>query len=96
MDKDEKQHYNRLAAFGCCVCHRMGFGKSMAEIHHIRTTAGAGQKSHWSTAIPLCPMHHRNGGYGIAYHAGRKEFEKRYGTEVELLEWTLNNLEYDK
>jgi hypothetical protein len=41
-------------------------------------------------------MHHRNGGYGIAYHAGRKEFEKRFGSEVELLEWTLNNLEYDK
>ena len=96
MSKDEKQHYNRLSAFGCAVCHRMGFGKSMAEIHHIRSAAGLAQRSHWSLAIPLCPLHHRTGSYGIAYHAGRKEWEKRYGTEAEILEWTLNNLEYDK
>ena len=45
-----------------------------------------GRKSHWSNAIPLCPNHHQHGGYGIALHAGIKEFEKKYGTETKLLE----------
>jgi hypothetical protein len=51
-----------------------------------------GMKSHWSKAIPLCPMHHQHGGWGVALHAGQKEFEKRYGTEEELLEYTTQCL----
>jgi hypothetical protein len=35
--------------------------------------------------IPLCHWHHQNGGYGIALHAGKKEWQKRYGTEEELI-----------
>lgn len=31
-------------------------------------------------------MHHQTGGYGIALHAGRAEWERRYGTQFELLE----------
>ena len=46
-------------------------------------------RSHWSLAIPLCPMHHQHGGYGVALHAGQKTFEKKYGTESELLQKTL-------
>jgi hypothetical protein len=37
-------------------------------------------------AIPLCPNHHQNGGYGVALHAGQREWEKRYGSEEALLE----------
>lgn len=39
--------------------------------------------SHFHT-IPLCPTHHRAGGFGVAYHAGPRQFEKLYGTETEL------------
>lgn len=92
MTKDEKKHLSRLAEFGCCVCRREGFGVSPAEIHHIRATAGMGQRSSHFDAIPLCPLHHRLGGHGVALHAGQKTFERRYGTETELLEWVRHAL----
>ena len=90
MTKDEKKHYDKLSQFGCIVCRREGWGYSAPHIHHIRHGAGIGQKSHWSLAIPLCPNHHQHGGYGIALHAGQKEFERKFGTEAELLAETLN------
>jgi hypothetical protein len=37
-------------------------------------------------------MHHQNGGYGIALHAGQKTFEAKYGTESQLLQQTLDLL----
>jgi len=86
MTKAEKQRFQQLVDIGCVVCLRSGYGYSQPEIHHLRTGAGAGQKS--KDTIPLCPQHHRIGGYGIAIHAGQKEFEKRYGTEQFLLEYT--------
>jgi hypothetical protein len=92
MNKDERKHYEKLSQIGCIVCRNLGFGYSQPHIHHIRHGAGAGQKSHWSCAIPLCPMHHQNGGYGIALHAGQKTFEKKYGTESQLLQQTLELL----
>ncbi|MGI9142080.1 MAG: Ref family recombination enhancement nuclease [Fluviibacter sp.] len=84
--KDEKEHYDKLSQLGCIVCLNGGYGFSPCHIHHIRHGAGMGQKSNWNDAIPLCPNHHQHGGYGVALHAGIKEFEKRYGTETELLE----------
>lgn len=57
-----------------------------AEIHHPRFLAGGAQKaSHWD-AIPLCPIHHRTGGYRMALHAGQEAWEARFGTEAELLD----------
>ena len=94
MTKVEKDHYDRLCRIGCIACHTLGFGYSLPEIHHIRHGAGAGQKSAFDKAIPLCPHHHRLGGYGCAIHAGRRGFEATVGmTEVELLEKTLQLLE---
>ena len=57
-----------------------------AEIHHIRHGNGMGQRASNYESIPLCHIHHRTGGYGVAIHAGQKEFEKLYGSESELLE----------
>jgi hypothetical protein len=37
-------------------------------------------------------LHHTNGGYGVALHAGQKAFEAKYGTESELLEHTTKIL----
>ena len=75
----EKAHLSRVAALGCIVCG------AQAQVHHIRAGRGmALRASHYDT-IPLCPPHHTTGGYGVAIHSGQKEFEKRYGTERELL-----------
>lgn len=93
MTKDERKHYDRIAQHGCIACHVIGFGYSPTEIHHIRTGAGAGRKSHWSNAIGLCPNHHRLGGRGVAIHAGIKSFELAIGmTELELLQKQLEIL----
>jgi hypothetical protein len=93
LNKDERKHYEKLSKMGCIVCRNLGYGYSAPHIHHIRHGAGIGQKSHWSLAIPLCPNHHQHGGYGVALHAGQKTFEKKYGTESELLLQTLTILE---
>ena len=78
MLKAEREYFNRVAELGCMIC------KMPAEIHHLRTDAGMGMKS--KEVIPLCPLHHRNGGHGVAIHAGRLAFEANFGTEIELLE----------
>lgn len=83
--KAEKAHLNALADIGCIVCLNLGYGKTPAEIHHIRHGVGIGQRNSHKNAIPLCHKHHRTGGYGIALHSGQKAFEAKYGTEVELL-----------
>lgn len=99
MTKDERTHYSRIADMGCIVCNIAGYGYTPCEIHHIRTGAGAGQKSHWLKAIGLCPSHHRLGGYGVAIHAGIDGFERSIGmNEVELLNKQLellNGIDHD-
>lgn len=89
--KAEKLHFEKLVNIGCIVCIKEGYGYSQPEIHHLRTGAGGGQKS--KDTIPLCPQHHRIGGYGVAIHAGQKAFESKYGTELELLELTNTYLQ---
>lgn len=88
MKKAEREHYAKLAELGCVVCINKGHGYSQAEIHHLRTGAGMGQKSSYENAIPLCPQHHRTGGYGVAIHQGQGRFHELYGTELDLLELT--------
>ena len=88
MNKAEKEHLSKVAGIGCIVCRMQGNEESPAEIHHIRHGQGMSQRASNYDAIPLCHGHHRTGGYGVAIHAGRKEFERLYGTEVELLELT--------
>lgn len=92
MKAEERRHYDRLSQLGCIVCLKLGFGYTAPHIHHIRHGAGLSQKSDWTKAIPLCPNHHQQGGYGIALHAGQKEFERRYGTEESLLEFVTQLL----
>jgi hypothetical protein len=82
----EKRHAGQVVALGCISCRKMGIKDSPAEVHHIRHGVGKGQKASNKDILPLCPSHHRNGGYGVAYHAGRVAWEKQFGTELELLE----------
>lgn len=93
MNKDEREHYDRISQHGCIVCLLAGYGFSPCEIHHIRTGTGAGRKSHWSKAVGLCPTHHRLGGHGVAIHSGIRAFELAIGmSEVELLNKQLELL----
>lgn len=86
MKKADSLHLSRVAALGCIVCRNQNLGETPAEIHHIRTGQGASQRADHRKSIPLCHMHHRNGGYGVAIHAGRKQWENNFGTELQLLE----------
>ena len=90
--KAERDHMGAVAALGCVVCRNLGFGETPAEVHHIGNGTLGKKASNFET-IPLCETHHRNGGHGVAVHAGRKTFEARYGTERELLEQTRRELD---
>ena len=82
----DKRHYADVVQLGCIVCRNLGYYDTPPEIHHIRANGGTGLKSSNKDVIPLCHKHHRTGGYGVAFHAGKKGFEEQYGTELELLE----------
>ncbi len=77
---EQKRHFAKIVEHGCIIC------RSPAVVHHCFTGAG-GRKNH-DLVIPLCPMHHTNGGEGIAIHPFRKAFEANFGTEQELLDKT--------
>lgn len=78
----EREHMDRVASLSCIVCGDMGYHGTPAEIHHI---AGHGVRASHFEVIPLCPIHHRNGGWGEAVHNGRRTWEANHGTERELL-----------
>jgi hypothetical protein len=79
--KKEKEHYDRLARFGCILCYHLGYEGTPAELHHIRR----GGRRDNAPVIPLCPEHHR--GNSSIHGLGRKLFERTFKTtEEELLE----------
>lgn len=92
MTKAEKRHLSRVAELGYLICKNLKLGETPAEIHHVRTGQGAGQRADSFKVIPLCPIHHRQGGHGIAIHAGRQSWENKFGTETELLVQVLYEL----
>ena len=92
MKKAERLYLGDVASMGCVVCRNSGWGESPAEIHHIRNGQGMSQRASNYETIPLCPAHHRTGGYGIAIHAGQEEWEGAWGTERQLLEQTIDDV----
>lgn len=85
MTKAEKLHLSRVAALGCIVCRNEYGQHTPAAIHHIRAGQGMSQRAGHFEVIPLCSLHHQNGGHGVAIHAGQRTWESLYGTERELL-----------
>lgn len=83
--KAEREHLSKVAEIGCIVCLNENYGQSPAEIHHMRTGKGMGQRATNYEVIPLCPLHHRLGGYGVAFHSGSRVWQERYGSEESLL-----------
>ena len=88
----EKRHMARVAALGCIVCRNLGEPGTPAECHHINNGT-LGKRSGNRLVLPLCPFHHRQGPPGSAVHASRSMFEANHGTELELLDQTLELLE---
>jgi hypothetical protein len=93
MKKADRIHLQKVSDLGCVVCRNLGFGYSPAEIHHLRNGCGTGQRSEHTRSIPLCPPHHRIGGYGVAIHAGQRKWEENYGSEESLLEQVNRELQ---
>ena len=89
-DKKTKQAYEEAINFGCVVCKKHYGLRTDATIHHL-TGAGMGLKS--KQFIPLCPEHHQ-GNTGI--HLDKKNFEKKYGTEKEILEDVLLQIKVEE
>lgn len=76
--KEEKIWMDKVASLGCYVCQRP------AALHHIRPKGtGMGRRTSHFHVIPLCYDHHQ-GQFSI--HMAKKQFEKEYGTETEILE----------
>jgi hypothetical protein len=87
---EEKEYLDAIVSLGCIVCMNKGNPGTPAEVHHLKRNPetgrhiGAGKRSCHLHSIPLCPVHHRHGGSGVAYHAGPKTWEAAHGTEAEL------------
>ena len=101
MGKEEKEFKARVAELGCIVEIIDEFGDkrlcgSPACLHHPRGAkfeTGGGLKSDWKDLLPLCPTHHQHGGYGVAFHAGKRIWEKKFGTQESLIERRNEQLE---
>lgn len=91
MTTAETRHLDRLARLGCVLCLHLGESGTTAEIHHLRTGYGIGQRApHW-LGVPLCAEHHR-GATGL-HGLGTRAFERHYRlSELGLLALTIERL----
>jgi hypothetical protein len=88
MTKDEARFQDQVRQLGCIACRQMGIAGSPCDIHHILS---GGRRMGEMFVLGLCPRHHRSGADNHAWvsrHPWRVKFEKRYGTEMSLLEKT--------
>ena len=77
--KEEKAYHDRLCSIvGCIICLLSGIKNHHCSIHHChgRTKPNA----QWFV-LPLCGAHHQTGGRGVAFHAGKAIWEKKFGTQ---------------
>jgi hypothetical protein len=88
VTKDEACFQDAVRQIGCIVCLTHHGLHSPCDIHHILS---GGRRSGEMNVLGLCVRHHRDGGDNKEWtsrHPWRLKFEKRYGTELELLERT--------
>lgn len=87
MMKD-KARLDKIARIGCIVCQIHHGVYVPAAVHHLTGIKyrATGKKANDAHTIPLCGAHHQTGGYGIAIHAGVKEWEKMWGTQEMYLD----------
>jgi membrane-bound lytic murein transglycosylase MltF len=75
--KAEHDHLNLVASHPCMVCNSQN-----VNVHHIRES---GEPRNHFKCIPLCYDHHQGSPEGL-HHLGKKEFERRFGSQLEMLE----------
>ncbi len=91
---EESRWMAAIADLGCCVCMKFHQVHTPAAVHHI--VEGSRRLGHFYT-IPLCdPGHHQNSNLveKISRHPYKARFEKKYGTEYELLEYVQDLLDW--
>jgi|TARA_R110002051_G_scaffold100647_1_gene171031 hypothetical protein len=82
--KKEREHMDLVAQLGCFIC------RSPANLHHIRPKGtGIGRRSSHMEVIPLCYEHHQG---KFSVHGSPKKFKAEYGTEKEMLEQVLEQV----
>lgn len=95
-NRDDEAWMGDVASLGCIACRLHGYGETPAEVHHIRNGQGMSQRADNKKTIPLCPPHHR-GTAGLvvpSIHMQKSQFESEFGTELELLEQTVREVEF--
>lgn len=87
--KAQRKRWDKIAQLGCIVTSSHCMGR--ITIHHCGTGAG-GRKDH-DKVIPLCVEHHL-GSLGIdGQRMSKREWQRRYGSEEELLKIIFSKLE---
>ena len=99
MRKDPK-HLALVRQIGCVVCSNNGHPDTPCVPHHIKLAghSGVAYKADDDETIALCNIHHNGSKEGreageVGYHESPKEFEERYGTQLEILEQTRFEVE---
>ena len=92
MRSKSKDYLGVVASLGCVVCRNLGYGATPAHVHHIRAEQGISQRASDFLTIPLCPDHHTQGGECVAFHANKNAFERLYGSEMQLLAQTIQEV----
>lgn len=94
--KFERERFGELRRIGCIACLKDGHKNDQIDIHHL--TEGGRRVGHDAT-LPLCPWHHRGVVPFMPYAVNQRhlhqtapslavsryDFERRYGTQKELL-----------
>lgn len=94
--KDEKAWMDAVVAYGCIACHSDGVRPRPTAIHHLLR---GGQRIGHKHTIGLCDPGHHQGGklLGlVSRHPDKAQFEKKYGTEAQLLKRTQKVLKKQK
>ena len=92
MRKTDPSTLSKIAELGCCVCRKIGYPGTPAELHIFSIKQSMNSTKRVQVVLPICAPHHRadTGIHGL----GKRNFEKTYGfTIAELLEDTNNLLE---
>jgi hypothetical protein len=76
---EEKGHMGRVAELACCIANQHCRGH--VEVHHLTGGKSQNQKNSDFETIPLCLAHHKEGGHGVALHAGVETWEAIHGTQ---------------
>ena len=84
MSTIERIWMNEIAGLGC-----LNHPGTPAVLHHIREGQGLAQRAGNFLVIPLCPECHTG---SLSIHHSKRQFEKLYGNELDLLDETLSKL----